>query len=215
MSVLGPRARPPRTEPAHHGRSGPWGGTVAPRTDVALAATLCLVLAAGPAPAQKPPNGSLEYAVKAAFLYNFAKFVEWPDSPAAPPSTLTLCVLGTDPFGEALETAVLDKTVRSRTLSVRRLQGLEDLGPCPILFIASSEVGRLPQILERLRGAPVLTVGESDGFARAGGMIGFFLEENRVRFEVNLGAAEAAGLRISSRLLGVAKVVAARDPGER
>ena len=148
-----------------------------------------------------------EYLVKAAFLYHFVEFVEWPQASPLPPATVTIGVLGKDPFGDVLDKAVLEKVVAGRTLSIRRYASVEALEPCEVLFISSSEMARLPEILARLGTAPVLTVGEADRFARRGGMIGFFFEDNRVRLEVNRAAAERAGLRLSSKLLAVARLV--------
>lgn len=166
-----------------------------------------LVLGAPPSIDSAPRDPLPEYPVKAAFLYHFVEFVEWPRSSPLPPSTVTVGVLGRDPFGEVLDKAVLHKTAAGRTLTIRRFASLEELQPCEILFISTSEMARLPEILVRLQGAPVLTVGEADRFARHGGMIGFFFEDNRVRLEVNRAAAESAGLRVSSKLLAVARVV--------
>ena len=149
-----------------------------------------------------------EYQVKAAFLYNFARFVEWPprafSSATAP---LGVCVLGEDPFGDALDRAVLGKSLSDRTLMVRRGKKLQELGGCEILFISASERGRLPEIFDDLRTAPVLTVGESENFAARGGGVQFTLEDNHVHFIINVDATERAGLKLSSKLLSLAHVV--------
>lgn len=147
-----------------------------------------------------------EYQVKAAFLYNFGKFVEWPQS-SAPPSVFTICVLGKDPFGAVLDELIKDKSIQGRKLAVRRPGRVEDAGGCQILFISSSEDARLPHILEVVRGSSVLTVGEAERFARRGGMIKFRLEGGKVRFEINPDAAAQAGLTISSQLLKLATIV--------
>jgi hypothetical protein len=159
------------------------------------------------------PDHLPEYAVKAAFLYHFAHFVEW-SAARTDATTVTIGVLGKDPFGEILDSAVLGKTVAGRRVTVRRFTTVEDLQPCDILFVSSSEAARLPEVLLRLGKHPVLTVGEADRFARRGGMIGFFFEEGRVRLEVNVGAADAAGLHISAKLLSVARLVK-REGGGR
>lgn len=149
-----------------------------------------------------------EYQVKAAFLFNFARFVEWPPRAfASPTSPIAVCVLGEDPFGEALNRVVAGKMLNERTLMVRRAKKLRDLSGCEILFISSSERERLPEILEELRNAPVLTVGETEGFASRGGEVQFTLEESRVHFLINVDAAERAGLKVSSKLLNLARVV--------
>jgi hypothetical protein len=165
---------------------------------------LLLLAFAGPAFAQEP--APLEYDLKAAFLYNFVKFVEWPpDAFAGPRSPLTICVYGQDPFGDSLDGVVRGETLGERGLLVQRPEGLDDLRDCRVLFVSRSERQRLPEILSRVEGAPVLTVGETDGFLRAGGMIDFVLEDNKVRFLINQDAAERSRLRISSKLLRLAK----------
>lgn len=183
-----------------------------------LAGSTTLLLAATPSTGSPPRDPLPEYPVKAAFLYHFVEFVEWPQASPLPPDTVTIGVLGRDPFGDVLDKAVLAKVAAGRTLVIRRFASASALEPCAILFISSSEMGHLPEILAHLQGAPVLTVGEADRFARRGGMIGFFFEDNRVRLEVNRAAAERAGLRVSSKLLAVARLVkpdAAESEGGR
>lgn len=149
-----------------------------------------------------------EYQIKAAFLYNFAKFIEWPPGDFADTSApLRICVLGQDPFGQELRNIANDKTVNGRKLQVNQVADLQNARTCHILFIASSEKAELKQALESLRGTGALTVGDTKGFVEQGGMINFVLENDRVRFEVNHRAAEQAGLKISSKLLNVAKSV--------
>lgn len=158
--------------------------------------------------AQTPTAG--EYQIKAAFLFNFAKFVEWPASSFADASApLRICIFGRDPFGDELSDITRDKTVNGRRLEVDKGIDLQAARTCQILFISSSEKGRMKDVLTRLGGSSVLTVAESEGFAEQGGMINFVLEKSRVQFEVNRKAAEQAGLKISSKLLSVAKVVLA------
>jgi hypothetical protein len=150
-----------------------------------------------------------EYQVKAAFLFNFAKFVEWPpDSFTDAAAPFEICVLGQDPFGEELRILTNQKTINGRKLEVKHVDDLQYARNCHILFIASSEKTSMKTILEGLRGASVLTVGDRKDFVGQGGMINFVLENDRVKFEVSPVAAERAGLKISSRLLSVAKLVA-------
>jgi len=156
--------------------------------------------------AQSPAAG--EYQIKAAFLFNFAKFVEWPSSSfsnAAAP--LRICVFGRDPFGDELLNITKDKTVNGRKLEVDQGVDLEVARTCQILFISSSEKRHMKEILAGLGGTSVLTVAENEGFAEQGGMINFVLENSRVQFEVNRKTAGQAGLKISSKLLSVAKLV--------
>ena len=165
-----------------------------------------MVLLAGAAHAESPTAG--EYQVKAAFLYNFAKFVEWPPSTFPDASApLRICVFGPDPFGQELRTITNEKTVKGRRLQVDQVVDMQLARTCQILFIAASEKSQLKRIFEDLRGTFVLTVGDTKGFADCGGVINFVLENNRVQFEVNRKAAEQAGLKISSKLLSVAKLV--------
>jgi YfiR/HmsC-like len=156
--------------------------------------------------AQSPTAG--EYQVKAAFLYNFAKFVEWPPSSFPDASSpLRICVLGRDPFGEELRNITREKIVNGHKLEVTEVPDLQAARTCHILFIASSEKTQLKRIFDSLRGTDALTVGDTKGFVEQGGMINFVLENNRVQFEVNRKAAEQGRLKISSKLLSVAKFV--------
>ena len=167
-------------------------------------AFLVFLAFAGLAAAQETPP--LEYELKAAFLYNFVKFVEWPpEAFAGARSPLTICVYGEDPFGTSLDGVVRGESLGERNLLVQRPETLDELRGCHVLFVSRSERQRMPEVLARVEGAPVLTVGDTDGFLRAGGMINFVLEENKVRFLINQAAAERGGLRISSKLLRLAK----------
>lgn len=158
-------------------------------------------------PGQADPAATREYQIKAAFLYNFARFVEWPDEAFTDSgASLVLCVLGQDPFGEALE-SVQGKDITGRMLEIRRFAALQDLGPCHILFIGSSEQERLAEVFESVENFSVLTVGDVDRFARMGGVINFIIRANKIRFLINLRAGERAGLAISSQLLNLAEIV--------
>ena len=159
-------------------------------------------------------QSATEYQVKAAFLFNFAKFVEWPaDSFLNADSPLEICVLGPDPFGRDFEQMVGDKAVNGHRIEVAHPEGVVQARSCQILFIAYSDRQSLKQILEGLKGASVLTVGDTPGFAQMGGVINFVLDDNRVRFEISMKAAEQAHLKLSARLLTVAKLVVASATG--
>jgi YfiR/HmsC-like len=150
----------------------------------------------------------LEYQVKAAFLLNFTKFVEWPATAfAAPNAPITICVIGQDPFGAILDRTVEGESVGTHRIRARRLLPDDDLKSCHILFISQSERGQVAQIVSRLHDSSVLTVSELPGFADAGGMIEFLIEAGKTRFYINAATAGAAGLKLSSRLLRVAKGV--------
>jgi len=150
-----------------------------------------------------------EYEVKAAFLFNFAKFVEWPaDAFTSANEPLVLGILGADPFGDSLR-SLEDKSAGGRKIVIKRFADAEALEKCHILFISRSLAKDLPQILTTTRNWNVLTVGEMRGFAEAGGIINFVLADKKIRFEINVDAAHQAGLKISSQLLKVAKIVRA------
>jgi hypothetical protein len=167
---------------------------------------LATLVEAAPAPT---PQAVSEYKVKAAFLFNFAKFVEWPEQDDDGDS-VTIGVVGLDPFGESLDQVVRDKTVGTKHIAIRRFAGIDELEPCNILFISQSESSRLDAILKALDGTATLTVGEDEGFVLKGGIIRFFTQESKIRFEINLDAAEYEGLQLSSKLLQVARTVAGK-----
>ncbi len=154
-----------------------------------------------------------EYDVKAAFLYNFTKFVDWPASAFPDPENLKICVLGDDPFGKSLR-SVAGEQVGGHKLTVTQTDSLARPTGCQVLFISHSERERLPQILAAVRGAPVLTVGDTKGFADDGVIINFVLEGSKVRFEINTESADRAGIKISSKLLQLAKRIVP-NPGAR
>jgi YfiR/HmsC-like len=186
---------------------------VPPLQGVRVLALLALTFTAREAAAQ---SGSFEeYEVKAAFLYNFAKFVEWPAASfpdAAAP--LALCIHGPDPFGPFLDTLVQGEAIGGRRLVVERGRPAERLRGCHVLFVARAERERYAELLAGLEGASVLTVGEGPGFLTAGGLFRFVLEGGKVRFEANLPAIERSSLKVSSKLLRVARPVQP-DTGER
>jgi hypothetical protein len=166
-------------------------------------AIIAMLLAAR-APAQEVE----EYQVKAAFLYNFAKFVEWPAQAfKTPQDPIAVCVLGHNPFGSALEDVMRGKSIEGRAFAFRKVTGLEEASSCQILFISSSEGKHFHSLYGNANPARILTVGEAQGFASAGGVINFKLDGGHVRFEINVSAAEHAQLQISSKLLSLAQIV--------
>lgn len=156
-------------------------------------------------------SDSSEYLIKAGFIYNFAKLVEWPTSAfAQPDSPIVIGILGNDPFGTTLDRIVADKKVDGRGFAVRRVKwskDFKDVKDCNILFVSLSEKEHMDSVVEAMKGLPILTIGDVPGFAKRGGIINFTLEDNKVRFEVNVEAAKRADLTISSRLLTLAKIV--------
>jgi hypothetical protein len=163
---------------------------------------LVLTLMSGPLAAQAID----EYRLKAAVLYNFAKFVEWPaDAFTRPDAPLVVCVLGSDPFGSALDDTLRGHAVGTHPAQVRRVG---DVTPgCHVLFVSSSEMRRLPVVLDRLQSASVLTMAETKGFPEQGGMVRLLTEDDHIRFEINIGAAERAHLKISARVMALAAAV--------
>ncbi len=167
-----------------------------------------VLLVAGPGLAAQTARAA-EYQVKAVFLFNFAQFVDWPaEAPADADTTLVIGVLGDDPFGGVLDQTVRDERLAGRPFQVRRYQSVDEIKICHILFISRSEGGRPEGILARLKHRPILTVSDADGFAERGGMIRFVTDRSRIKLQVNLEAAEAADLTISSKLLRVAEIIA-------
>ena len=160
----------------------------------------------------------LENKVKAAFVFNFTKFIEWPSNAFEKVDTpFVVAVLGADGIASAMEEAVRDKKAHNRPLIVRRLTRIEELGDgsaCHLLFVGRSEQARLAEIFSRLEKAGVVTVADSEGFLDQGGMINFVMESKKVRFEINAVAAERVGLKISSQLLKLAIRVAPARSGK-
>jgi uncharacterized protein DUF4154 len=169
------------------------------------ATVLWLIFTASIVFGQEKPG---EYQVKAAYLYNFGRFVDWPAKvTTAATSPFTICVLGEDPFGQALDATLAGETRGNQKVAAKRISSPQESVDCQILFISSSEAKRLNKIIEALGNSAVLTISDIPHFSQHGGMIQFVLEENRIRFEVNLTATQRAGLTLSSELLKVATAV--------
>jgi hypothetical protein len=167
---------------------------------------ICLMtLESNLAAAQKP--GLSEYDIKAGFLYNFIKYVEWPPKVLpGPQSAIVLGTLGRDAF-DLLSRSIGGQTLNGRPLQVKNVASSDDFKTCHVLFIPFSEKRRLPQVLESLKSSNVLTVGETDDFSKLGGIINFIKEENKIRFQINIDAAKRAELKIDSTLLNLARIV--------
>jgi hypothetical protein len=173
---------------------------VAPLSRLVVPA-LALVASIGAAPA---PRG--EYEVKAAFLYNFAKFVRWPEETSRSPH-FVIAVLGRDPFGPVLDRTFAGRTVLDRPVEVRRVASAAEAAGAHLVYVAESEQDRLPAIVQALGASPVLTVGEGPRFVEGGGMIAFRLRDEAIRFDVNLVPAERAHLKLSAQLVRLAQRV--------
>ena len=147
-----------------------------------------------------------EYQLKAAFLYNFTKFIDWPGE-SVRSLTFQICVLGQNPFGSELTQLTDGKVIEGHPVQVLIVTNYHLARSCQVVFISASENAHMKEILSALRGRSVLTVGDSQGFVDAGGMIELLVEDERMRFEVNLHAANEARLKISAKLLSLAKAV--------
>jgi hypothetical protein len=183
---------------------GPLKAKINTEAGALLVLAACFFIAGLSAPPAQAQSLS-EYQVKAAFIYNFAKFIDWPGT--TPQGDFVIGILGDDPFRGALQATVKDRSIDGRPVVVRQVSSAEAARNFQILFVSPSERERLPGILDSLKGSAVLTVGETEGFASSGVVINFIVEDSRVRFEVNVDAAERANLRISSKLLSLARIV--------
>ncbi len=186
------------------GRQRPFGRPFS--VGFAVLAVLCV--AASARPGRAADNAFGEYEVKAAFLLNFARLVEWPSAAFdGDQSPLVVGLLGNDPFDGALKAVVDGRRVGTRPIEVRQLSSLEEIRQCHIVFVSDPEPAPLPLILSAAQGRSVLLVGDSEEFAPRGGTISFYSDAGKVRFAINRHAAESAGLKISSRMLRLAKLV--------
>ncbi|MGA3236142.1 MAG: YfiR family protein [Bryobacteraceae bacterium] len=175
----------------------------------AIGLAMALRFSLATASAEQPLD---EYQVKAAFLYNFAKFVQWPsDAFQSASEPIAICVLGQDPFGRSLEDTVAGRAIEGRSLIVRHISTVKQVAGCHVLFIGSADHKRSPPMLADIKPG-ILTVGESDASGADGVVINFKLDEGKVRFDINVDAAEREKLQISSRLLSLAHIV---EPGHK
>ena len=173
-----------------------------------LAFVLLMALCAGGTFSRGSPVDNNEYAVKAAFLFHFAQLTNWPSGTLQHTGDpFTICTTGKDPFNGALESTLSGKMVKGHAVRIVHLKQLSGVEGCQVLFIGSSESSRLSALFADLHNLPILTTGESDDFVRLGGMIGFRREQERLRFDVNIGAAEKSNMTFSSELLSLAKTI--------
>ncbi|MDB6126669.1 MAG: YfiR family protein [Verrucomicrobia bacterium] len=187
---------------AHPSRRGAWWSVAA--------LFVGLVLTAAGAPAAAPP--SAEYQVKAVFLYNFAQFAEWPATmfPDAQ-SPIVIGILGDDPFGRYLDDLVQGEKLGNRSIIIRRYQDVGSIGECHVLFISRSESSRLDGIVAVLKRRSILTISDAETFTRRGGMVRFAMDSGKIRLRINLEAAKACGLTISSKIVRPSTIVSAEN----
>ena len=191
----------PTCDAANIGKSQKVGGSLPGFNLTFLYALIAFALGNLAAQAQV----SREYQLKAVFLYNFAQFTEWPeDAFADEKSPITIGVLGTDPFGPALNDTIRGETVRGRPLVVEHYRRADEIKTCHILFVSQAEIRHWEDIVKGMKGKPILTVADADGASSSGAVIRFAVENNKVHFRINQDAARQANLTLSSRLLRVA-----------
>jgi hypothetical protein len=184
-------------------------------TRTVLTTTAACALALGALESQAAMPAAKEYEVKAAFLFNFVQYVEWPQEMFPTPTAPTIIgILGDDLFGGELDRIVRGETAKGRPITIHRSRQVENLKHCHLLFISKSERGRLAHIFANLAGRRCLTVGETDRFAHTGGIINFRLQGANVRFEINPEAARRSGLTISSKLLRLAIIIGSAQTRE-
>jgi hypothetical protein len=183
---------------------------------VIISCVAALSLTLWPSAPWAQPSPPTDAQVKAAFLYNFGKFVTWPPAAERGDQPFVIGILGDDPFGDTLDQMVVDRAIRGRKVSVRRFSTVsEATAHCQLLFISASEADQLSEILRASSRSSVLTVSDVERFAERGGMIGFRIEDKRVRFDINAAAAASSGLAMSSQLLKLARsVVGPQRPRE-
>lgn len=208
--AAGTQVAAPRHPPMRYTRSTPVDKLMENSVRVALASVVFLLsLGALATEAQQVP----EYQVKAELLERFTRFIEWPAS--ADNSKFVIGVIGMNPFGPYLEGIASTRKIKGRRVEIQYLRDPAAIGRCHLLFIAASEKASIEEILSRTRTKPILTVGDSTGFADAGVLINFYVAGNTVRFEINESAMGRSGLRASSKLLKLARVIdAERDGGQ-
>ena len=185
---------------------------VLPRLLLAVFGSAVVLIGGAPwgiAQSDESAETNREYAIKAAYLYQFSRYVQWPASAFANEnSPLVIGVLGADPFGNILEEIAKTKRIEGRPIAIRRFATMADFKPCHILFISSSVSPEQKEAaIQKAKHAPILLVGEEPGFAEQGGTINFFFDENKIRFEINATAVKHDQLKISSKLLSLAKIV--------
>ncbi len=183
-----------------------WWRFCAGRFVLSACAALILVSFCASLPIQAQISSTEEYRLKLAFLFNFAKFVEWPaDAFPNSQAPLNICIVGRDPFDAELERQVTERNLYGHPVAIRILRANDDFGGCHIIFLPASSDGSLPGVLKRLDGSAI-TVGESAGFGARGGVVNFVVEGTNFRFAVNLSAAQRTRCRISSRVLALARI---------
>lgn len=179
----------------------------------AVAVTVALLLTAPQIARAQPTAPMTEYEAKARILEQFTRFIEWPEPAGPADAPFALCILGSDPFGPHLKRATEARKIGSRPIVIRPLESPDDAGQCQMIFVARGERAALARVVARIGGKPVLTVGDGAGFAEQGLLLNFYLSSESVRFEANPHAIQRSGLKVSARLLKLARLVGPAGPG--
>jgi hypothetical protein len=185
------------------------------RSSISPVLVLLLLLAQAARSFAADPQALTEYQIKAGFFFNFTRFVDWPESAFVTASSpILVCILGETPLTDLVTNVALGKVVNGRAVSIKRVKASDDLRQCNLLFVSAEEERHTAEILASLKKTNTLTVGETPGFAQAGGMINFSIQENRVKLELNLEATTRAGLKVNSKLIAVSRLVSHNSAAE-
>jgi YfiR/HmsC-like len=206
----------PRAQPIIHQRLD-WPGfsSLLARSRISPLLVLLLLLAQAARSFAADPQTLTEYQIKAGFFFNFTRFVDWPESAFVTASSpILMCVLGETPLTDLVNDVALGKVVNGRAVSIRRVKASDDLRLCNLLFISAEEERHTAEILGSVKKTSTLTVGETPGFAQAGGMINFSIQENKVKLELNLEATTRVGLKVNSKLIAVSRLVSHNSAAE-
>jgi hypothetical protein len=206
----------PRAQPIIHQRLD-WPGfsSLLARSRISPLLVLLLLLAQAARSFAADPQTLTEYQIKAGFFFNFTRFVDWPESAFVTASSpILMCVLGETPLTDLVTDVALGKVVNGRAVSIRRVKASDDLRLCNLLFISAEEERHTAEILGSVKKTSTLTVGETPGFAQAGGMINFSIQENKVKLELNLEATTRVGLKVNSKLIAVSRLVSHNSAAE-
>jgi hypothetical protein len=206
----------PRAQPIIRQRLD-WPGfsSLLARSRISPLLVLLLLLAQAARSFAADPQTLTEYQIKAGFFFNFTRFVDWPESAFVTASSpILMCVLGETPLTDLVTDVALGKVVNGRAVSIRRVKASDDLRLCNLLFISAEEERHTAEILGSVKKTSTLTVGETPGFAQAGGMINFSIQENKVKLELNLEATTRVGLKVNSKLIAVSRLVSHNSAAE-
>jgi hypothetical protein len=203
--LIVPRSKASNTQPPHRAAHLRWYV----QNGIVPLLVIFLLLSRGNC---SVPQTLSEYQIKAGYLFNFTRFVEWPEKAfATTTSPIMICIVGNTPLTNTLSDTVVGKVVNGRAVSIKPVKATDELRGCNLVFVSAAQVGGIERILRRAKDMSVLSVGEAPNFAQSGGMINFFVQDNKVKLELNLDAAARANLKISAKLIAVSRLVSTRS----